>query len=1510
MRRIVDSFRLAVFILMLVAGGYVSSTASADVIIDNDSAGTSFTGTWQISGGAGPYGADSLWSRDGDTYTWRFAVDTPGTYEILMWWTTWPSRSDAVPVDIDGEDGTTRVTINQQQDGSQWNSLGQFQYVTGESYGITLISQPGPTSTNADAVWVKLIEPNEPPIAVIDLISPNPANSGETVELTGHGNDDDGDDITGYQWVSDRDGLLGTSSSLSVSSLSDGSHTISFKVQDRRGLWSQESSQLVVVGTPPTEVIIDNQDPNTSRSGDWSLSGGFNPHATDSFWSRDGSTFTWVFTAPQTGDYRMSMWWTEWASRSTNVPVALEHADGTTQIVVNQQQDGGQWNHLGTFPFIANVSYNIMVTAQPGPSSTCADAVRLEFDATNVPPTAVDDETETSEGDQILIQVLSNDKDTDGILDSDSLAISRNPAHGALVMQSDGSCLYTPTAGYIGTDTFGYTVADDDGAVSNEANVSISVVINQAPTVSDDTAAGIVDQPVPISVLENDFDSDGIIDVASLEVVSTPSHGNVAPGVDGTIVYTPEGGFEGDDSFTYRVADNDGAFSDAAHVTVTIVSDQPPTAQDDLFKSAADTPVLLDILTNDTALDGLLDPASLLVVYGPAHGTVDIQPDGKIEYAPETGFSGEDTFSYTVADYNGQVSNQAVVNIRVVANTIIDNRDTRVSSTGSWSVSGADGFWSTDSVWSRNGDTFTWLFQPEETGSYEVSMWWTQWPSRSTSVPVDIQHADGTSRVVVNQQQNAEQWNTIGQHTFVADTTYRITVTAQPGPSSTCADAVKFDLLDANQPILAAAIGEISPSPAVLGAPVTLRGSGVSTAGAITDYSWRSSLDGQLGDQATLVTSQLSHGTHQVFLKVMDDTGAWSAEAATTVEVVEHIYACFIYDYEPNSESKFISLIQSLGAIKTGDIYQYTNPVGAKTYIHIIKQIPAMIAALKTEGAHVMVKGHSNYGLGPVFPTRTEQQQMIIEDIHFIDDDRILNLSTPWIHVSISGLRTGQAYPYWWPIFKDGTSGIMPYEFDDPRGDPPYNYYISYQVPGSSSWYKAETVRDGAIERFPDSGRPAWFASDGSAPDPNNPNHIDYYIVNDTPWLPTVEVYGSWSEDYRSSTQFKENYSYCSAGSGANQVRWLYTIKQAGDYSVYAWWPSDSGNSTRVPYTVDQSGGSTTIDVDQSRNGGMWVKLGDFNYIPGDYAVTVSDEAAAGRVIADAVRVVAQENPPAVIAADFIALNRNGPAPLEVVFDSRSTGDVTSLYWNFGDGATNTTRDYVTHTYTNPGVYAVTHRVSGPNGSDTVTKSGYITVSDQPVAPLQAEFYASHREAEAPVTINFRDLSSGEIVSREWDFGDGSPVSTLTDPSHTYTTPGNYTATLTVTGVTGATSTERKVNFIVVDILDLSIDNVQYPKRHYRSKTILFRKELEIPQSELRYRRLLYDSCNSGNYYLGTFNRGIVHYTLNNSANLGFYEYIRAYLEGKSDLEMWELMQAAEPVYDFYDFNKPPEQQQ
>ncbi|MEW6585581.1 MAG: hypothetical protein AB1442_08210, partial [Nitrospirota bacterium] len=110
-------------------------------------------------------------------------------------------------------------------------------------------------------------------------------------------------------------------------------------------------------------------------------------------------------------------------------------------------------------------------------------------------------------------------------------------------------------------------------------------------------------------------------------------------------------------------------------------------------------------------------------------------------------------------------------------------------------VSGATNPYGRDSLWSRDGATFSWNFQPAHTGSHEVSMWWTAWPSRSAGIPVDIEYEGGKTRVYINQQTNGGLWNNLGTYFFASGLSYKVTITSQPYPASTCADAVKFDFI-------------------------------------------------------------------------------------------------------------------------------------------------------------------------------------------------------------------------------------------------------------------------------------------------------------------------------------------------------------------------------------------------------------------------------------------------------------------------------------------------------------------------------------------------------------------------------------------------------------------------------------------------------------------------------------------------------------------------------------------
>ncbi len=186
-------------------------------------------------------------------------------------------------------------------------------------------------------------------------------------------------------------------------------------------------------------------------------------------------------------------------------------------------------------------------------------------DPANSPPTALDDSATTTEDTPVAVNVLANDSDPDG--DSLSVISTTSPTQGgSTAIESDGTVTYTPPAGYVGTDTFDYTISD--GTATAAATVTVTIdTDNHAPTAEDDTANADNEETITIDILSNDSDPDG--DALTVTALDTSwTIGTATLNSDNTVTYAaPEE--DATDRFLYTISDGNGG-TDTAKVTITV----------------------------------------------------------------------------------------------------------------------------------------------------------------------------------------------------------------------------------------------------------------------------------------------------------------------------------------------------------------------------------------------------------------------------------------------------------------------------------------------------------------------------------------------------------------------------------------------------------------------------------------------------------------------------------------------------------------------------------------------------------------------------------------------------------------------------------------------------------------------------------------------------------------------------------------------------------------------------
>ncbi|EPW6434387.1 tandem-95 repeat protein [Vibrio parahaemolyticus] len=343
-------------------------------------------------------------------------------------------------------------------------------------------------------------------------------------------------------------------------------------------------------------------------------------------------------------------------------PAAGENGGSSLQTSATIVRDGTELLASTSFETIGIESLGLSQTQVLALNDLFRSNLQTSADSTDKPlaTTPVTLDAIEEDGGSIIItteELLSNvddeDKDT---LSVENLIIDKG--NGTLVDNGDGTWTFTPQIDDDTEVSFTFDIIDDeDLVISGSANLDI-LPINDAPNAKNDVITTEEDTAVTIDVLVNDSDVEG--DVLSIQSASVPSEQGSVDIVDGKLVFTPAENFNGEATITYIVTDGD--LTDEAKVTVTVTPvNDSPVAVDDTVSTQEDTVVTIDVLPNDSDVDG--DKLSIQSASVPeAQGKVEIV-EGKLVFTPAENFNGDAEITYTVTD--GQLTDEAKVTVTV-----------------------------------------------------------------------------------------------------------------------------------------------------------------------------------------------------------------------------------------------------------------------------------------------------------------------------------------------------------------------------------------------------------------------------------------------------------------------------------------------------------------------------------------------------------------------------------------------------------------------------------------------------------------------------------------------------------------------------------------------------------------------------------------------------------------------------------------------------------------------------
>ncbi len=351
-------------------------------------------------------------------------------------------------------------------------------------------------------------------------------------------------------------------------------------------------------------------------------------------------------------------------SRVLTVVITSEPKNGT----FNFDQEGKRIykpnpNYHGTDEFMYLVQ-------DPEGARSGVVKVTITIRPVNDPPVATVNSYQTNFNTTLNVSapgILGNDTDVDG--DVLEAVLISSVTSGTLTLQANGGFVYTPPTGFSGDVAFTYQAKDPSGArsVTTQVLISVGTNPNRPPVATNDEFSTEEDRAITLNVLINDNDPNQ--DPLTLELLTQPTKGTLSSNQQGQLVYTPNKDTNGTDSFTYRVKDPSGAFSNVATVLITILPvNDPPIAVADQYTTNEDTAVSLGLTANDSDVDGNL--LVVEVMSQPENGTLGLDQQNNQVYTPNPNFFGTDRFTYRAKDPSGATS--ATVLVTILVNPVND----------------------------------------------------------------------------------------------------------------------------------------------------------------------------------------------------------------------------------------------------------------------------------------------------------------------------------------------------------------------------------------------------------------------------------------------------------------------------------------------------------------------------------------------------------------------------------------------------------------------------------------------------------------------------------------------------------------------------------------------------------------------------------------------------------------------------------------------------------------------